>query len=474
MASPGPADADSIGPPGWERMFRSARYFAQAVCSIDRDRRCPQRPPPPQPQPQQVSVSPPQSALFQYTLNKEVSTDQHYVVADSWSWSWVVELRGSEVVRVSHGRAPASSCTVTPTTTIALSIELSDDDFAELREGKVTLAELVAASRAIVSGSDGDDAALAREAQLWLRLAGTVLREPEQEQPLSAAERRFFEQQGFLLCPDLLSPARCETVASGVDEAVVRRPGGYHKRNAAPLDEYIPTAIPALGALVTYRPMMALVRSLMDGDDFALHHLHCYRHDAGCPGSNWHHDHRHSVLPRKHRMVYCFYYPAGLDGTIGDLLLLPRSHHSLVSNSALSAVMFSDDLPGSLTIDHLPRGSAVLVDGALLHARRPKPGGSSRFFVDISYCEQSTRSRAYGSLEKHTTINRAGLTAGHGGPEGEFDFVFNTACFYDESNATDEELLEIEMEARAARTTAAIFSGDARSALRPQAVIAAL
>ena len=66
------------------------------------------------------------------------------------------------------------------------------------------------------------------------------------------------------------------------------------------------------------------------------------------------------------------------------------------------------------------------------------------------------------------------LTAGHGGPEGEFDFVFNTACFYDESNATDEELLEIEMEARAARTTAAIFSGDARSALRPQAVIAAL
>ena len=299
---------------------------------------------------------------------------------------------------------------------------------------------------------------------------GTVIRQPGQQlQPLSTSELEFFDTEGFLLCPGLLSPSESQTVAAGVDEAVARRPGGYHKRNAAPLEAYTPTGIPALGALVTHRPTMAMMRSLMRGE-FALHHLHCYRHDAGCPGSNWHHDHRHSVLPRRHRMVYCFYYPSGLDGTIGDLLLLPRSHHSLVDNSALTGLMFSDDLPGSLTLDSLPPGSLVLVDGALLHARRPKPGGSSRYFVDISYCETAHRSRAYSTLEKHRIINQAGLVGGHGGVGGEYDFVFATDCFYDETNATEGERLEIEMQARAAKTTAQLFKGDARSAVRTAAL----
>jgi hypothetical protein len=311
---------------------------------------------------------------------------------------------------------------------------MSDDAFVDLREGRTTVVQLVAASRArITSGTEADSVS---EAQLWLFLSGTVLRDPQQVQPLLASEVTFFDQHGFLLCPGLLGPSYCRTIVAGVDEAVARRPGGYHKRNAAALEDYTPTAISELGELVTHRPMMAMMRSLMGGE-FALHHLHCYRHDAGCPGSNWHHDHRHSVLPRQHRMIYCFYYPSGLDGTVGDLLLLPRSHHSLVDNSALTGLMFSDDLPGSLTLDSIQPGSAVLVDGALLHARRPKPGGSSRYFVDISYCETAHRSRAYGTLAKHRIINQAGLDGGHGGVDHEFDYVFGTECFYDDTNATE-------------------------------------
>ena len=113
-----------------------------------------------------------------------------------------------------------------------------------------------------------------------------------------------------------------------------------------------------------------------------------------------------------------------------------------------------------------------MVDGGLLHARRPKPGGTSRYFVDISYCETAQRSLAYGDLQKHRTINRAGLDGGHGGPDGEFDFVFGTEQYYDKSNAaTDEELLEIDKQARASRTTSQIFKGDARSAVRPAAAL---
>ena len=154
----------------------------------------------------------------------------------------------------------------------------------------------------------------------------------DEESPFSPQHLEFFDEQGFLVLPSLLDASHCGAVEAVVDEAVNQRPGGYHKRNAAPLDDYIPTAIPGLGALVTHPPIVAKVRSLMGGHDFALHHLHCYRHDAGCPGSNWHHvrlspppcaralcrlrrltalrggqDHRHSVMPREHRMVYVFY-----------------------------------------------------------------------------------------------------------------------------------------------------------------------
>ena len=127
----------------------------------------------------------------------------------------------------------------------------------------------------------------ARQAEL-LR-AGSVPCRHDEESPLSPEHLEFFDEQGFLLLPSLLDAAHCGAVEAAVDEAVNQRPGGYHKRNAAPLDDYIPTAIPGLGALVTHPPIMAKVRSLMGGHDFALHHLHCYRHDAGCPGSNWHH-----------------------------------------------------------------------------------------------------------------------------------------------------------------------------------------
>ena len=122
------------------------------------------------------------------------------------------------------------------------------------------------------------------------------------------------------------------------------------------------------------------------------------------------------LTPRACSMGWMVADPAGLDGTVGDLLLLPQSHRSLVDNSALTGLFFSADLPGSLTLDSLPPGTAVMVEGSLLHARRPKPGGDRRYFVDISYCDSTHRSLAYGDLAKHSTINQAGLDGGHGGP----------------------------------------------------------
>jgi len=88
-------------------------------------------------------------------------------------------------------------------------------------------------------------------------------------------------------------------------------------------------------------------------------------------------------------MVHCFYYPNGLDGTIGDLMVLPRSHRTVMDRSAFNQLcelagrmLFwrlsaerkhpcaggQEKLPGSLLFgseNPLPRGSVVIAHSAV-------------------------------------------------------------------------------------------------------------
>ena len=76
-------------------------------------------------------------------------------------------------------------------------------------------------------------------------------------------------------------------------------------------------------------------------------------------------------------MVHVFYYLNGLDGTVGDLMALPRSQNSVMERGAFSALWQDFELPGSLTFGSqipLPPGSAVIVHSALMHGRRAMPG----------------------------------------------------------------------------------------------------
>ena len=89
-------------------------------------------------------------------------------------------------------------------------------------------------------------------------------------------------------------------------------------------------------------------------------------------------------------MVHCFYYPNGLDGTIGDLMVLPRSHRTVMDRSAFNQLCElgaclswrlilcaaqsiacaggQEKLPGSLLFgseNPLPRGSVVIAHSAV-------------------------------------------------------------------------------------------------------------
>lgn len=146
------------------------------------------------------------------------------------------------------------------------------------------------------------------------------------------------------------------------------------------------------GKLISAPPIMAILRQLM-GPRFAFHHLHSARHDHGCPEKPWHHDYEQQPQrDRSHIMVHVFHYLSGLDGSIGDLVVLPGSQ-ALVADKHEFHHLGAAPLPGEVVIDNLPIGSTVIVHSAVFHARRRSPGGEGkpRYFIDISYCQCGTR-----------------------------------------------------------------------------------
>ncbi len=268
----------------------------------------------------------------------------------------------------------------------------------------------------------------------------------QESHSLSDAEIDQFQKQGYLIFPEFLSPDHSERVSRDIDELKVQRSGGYRERNSETNGTARIIAFPELGGLTSHPPMIAKIRSLMGPKAFALHHQHAERHDEGTPASNWHHDYEQYPQTRRQQlMVHCFYYPNGLNGEVGDLLILPRSQQSIMERNAFSDKFYSEDLPGSITLDNLPSGSAVVVHSALLHARRAKPGGADnpRYFTDVSYCQEGPSDwPAYGfpmpKLWLRDQIREKALAAGHG-RGGEFDRVYDTSIFYDYETATEEQ-----------------------------------
>ena len=120
------------------------------------------------------------------------------------------------------------------------------------------------------------------------------------------------------------------------------------------------------------------------------------------------------------------------------MLLLPRSQHTISAVRGMGEVFGTSDLPGSVTVDrcvpHTPslwvvcltrtqgwplicdglarrlqEGSAIVLHSGLLHARRPKPGGGVRYFVDVEYVQPGPhRWPAYLDEAQHQDICEIG------------------------------------------------------------------
>ena len=243
---------------------------------------------------------------------------------------------------------------------------------------------------------------------------------------LSAEDAQFFHREGYLVLPDFIDPDYNARLIDEVDELMAHREAK---------DNRLLVSYRQMGLLTSHPPLMDKLEVLM-GPRFAMHHIHSTRHDSGNRGVNWHQDYvQYPQTNRSHVMVHVFYYLNGLNGEIGDLLVLPQSQNLIVGNGGMK-LFGTEDLPGSICVDRLTPGSAIIVHSALWHARRSKPGGEDRprYFIDVSYCQHGVLWPDYGRMAE---INATALAMGLG-REGRYDFLYDETQFFSQKELREE------------------------------------
>lgn len=217
---------------------------------------------------------------------------------------------------------------------------------------------------------------------------------------LTETQRQIFHTEGYLVFERFFGDSECAELKADIDALMQPAPPDTPRRYACEM--------PRLGLLISHPRVMGVITDVMS-EGFAFHHLHASRQETGTPGVHWHQDYEQfPQTNRSHLMAHFFYYLNGLNGTIGDLLALPRSQSMVVDNDALR-LLGEATLPGTVVIDKLPPGSAVLVHSALWHARRAKSGGEGhpRYFADASYCQAGIRWPSYGNRKWREILAKA-------------------------------------------------------------------
>lgn len=237
---------------------------------------------------------------------------------------------------------------------------------------------------------------------------------------LTEDQLKEFDEVGYLVFPGLFPDDLNQRLKDDVDLMMEDR-ARDEKKMIMSYDE--------LGALTSEPLVVDRVADLMDGKKFTHHHIHARWQGAGERGVRWHHD--YVQIPqtnRSHLMVHVFMYLDGLNGEVGDLLVMPGTHKKVMNGDAFRDFEF-EDLPGSKTYDDLPPGSIIIVHSAVQHARRPKPGGESfkRYFIDTSYCQEGVLWASYPNIEE---INKVAMEKGFD-RGGKYAFLYDTSQFYD-------------------------------------------
>jgi hypothetical protein len=229
-----------------------------------------------------------------------------------------------------------------------------------------------------------------------------------------------FNQEGYLVFEGAFDDDLNQRLKDDVDLMMEDRERGEKK---------MIMSYKELGLLTSEPVVVDRVADLMDGKKFTHHHIHARWQGEGERGVTWHHDYVQTPQTnRSHLMVHVFIYLTGLNGEVGDLLVMPGTHKKIMNGDAFRQFEYND-LPGSKTYDNLAPGSFIIVHSAVQHCRRPKPGGQSfrRYFIDTSYCQNGVLWGGYRDIE---AINNVAMENGYD-RDGKYAFLYDSSQFFD-------------------------------------------
>jgi len=201
--------------------------------------------------------------------------------------------------------------------------------------------------------------------------------------------RAELELQGLAVLEGALSPAETDELVNAVDEVVRSRPPGpLHELGFLGLDE-------RFLELVDHPAAFPLVTDVLGRDIYAYHcHLDVHPPAFELPRWRWHQDGgRQNVdleSPRPLLSLKVGYFLTDVeDAEMGPLWVLPGSHHDETLERPADG---SSRPPGAVPL-LVPRGTAVVFDRRLWHARGDNTSSITRKALFVAYSYRWVRPR---------------------------------------------------------------------------------
>lgn len=206
---------------------------------------------------------------------------------------------------------------------------------------------------------------------------------------LTAAQRLFFEAQGYLVVPDALTAEELAPIraAARAAEARWRADPGLPGVRRPDLEQVlgIMEYHPRLADLLEHPRIFPLVRELLGPDVMMLDHDYFMTPPGAEIPNGWHYDFdmpgvEHS---RSRLMVKVFYVLEDVPDDGGATLVLPGSHR-FADEMTLGNAEVPEELPGAVKMA-LPAGSAYLITARTYHSAGTNRSNRYRHLLIYTY-----------------------------------------------------------------------------------------
>ena len=255
---------------------------------------------------------------------------------------------------------------------------------------------------------------------------------PPAAHPLTADQVAHFAEHGYVLLPEVFTPAECDEIASHIGQAAFALDLGRAEDGTLTYRPMMHLASPELTAVATARRWSEIVPRLLaaaGGEDPGDVRLYWEQAVAKPPSARtelpWHQDNGYTpLIPEAYLTCWLALDDADVDN--GCLWVIPGSHrqstlpHHNATDGGPFRVGYDGPAADGVPVP-VPKGAVLAFSSLLLHRSGPNTSARRRLAWILQYCGAGARSALSGKvLADRLRLSRDGLWLDE--PERERDF----------------------------------------------------